>query len=298
MPSASHWPAPEAAEIGRSLLQHHEHLMPIRVEYVFRDEAVKDGDGAVWGRAHKLTGMKAMLATADAENSNGCDFFILEFAWDIWRLLSPAQRLALVDHEMSHLGVEITDAGNHKLVLRRHDVEEFVGVVSRHGLWRPILADLVSAAGPTQLRMLADVADELGQLPIEVTVEHHEPIEHDEDEGGVRDDEVSERRKVKITNAQRDVLGLNERPDTEGAPPEPAAVSDEDWAIRARHLIITTQVGSTSLLQRRLKIGFALAGRVMDILEEQGVVGPAQGSKAREVLISPEDEADQPQLPV
>ena len=286
MPSALHWPAPEVAEIGRSLLQHHEHLLPVRVEYVFRDEAVKNGDHTVWGRAHKVTGMKAMLATADAENSNGCDFFIIEIAYDIWRLLSPAQRTALVDHEMCHLGVEVLESGAHKLVLRNHDVEEFVDVVSRHGLWRPILADLVSAAGPTQLRMLADVADELSELPDE----EPEPIAHDADdverEGG--DDEIAERHKVKITTAQRDVLGLDDKPATAGAP-EPTPVSDADWAVRARHLVITTQVGSTSLLQRRLKIGYGRAARVIDQLHLAGILGAPDGSKPRDVLVGLED---------
>lgn len=144
-------PAAPVAKIGRQLIasvDDHRDLSGARIDYVFVDHATNSRGRPNWAHARRVTGLHAWLADATPARrfTEPEPFFVVEIAHDVWSDLTDAERVVLVDHELSHLAVTTDVADRPTLRLRHHDLEEFLGVITRNGLPESI-RELVATGG-------------------------------------------------------------------------------------------------------------------------------------------------------
>lgn len=160
MAQAKYFDAPEVKEVAEQLIpKYHQHLLDfqVKIRYVFVDKTPMSKGKEVWGTCRKITGLSAHLEDSKSDEP----FFVITISKDIWDVLPPDKREALVDHELCHAWAEVKQSDDEadadadaeieqdnpvKLSVKPHDLEEFSCIVRRHGLWRESVADFVEAA--------------------------------------------------------------------------------------------------------------------------------------------------------
>jgi predicted RNA-binding protein YlqC (UPF0109 family) len=168
--SVTYKPAPPVEQIGRKLIgKHHTDLADVDVVFVFRSEHAERHGQQVWGKARKVSGLNAFLYHLAAATGAGEQplqdedsveaFFVIEIAEDIWWILTPAQKEALVDHELSHCRTKLNKDEQIVLYVAPHDVEEFASVLGRRGMWRPNIRALLKAAKAGQPALWSELDD-------------------------------------------------------------------------------------------------------------------------------------------
>lgn len=158
--------AEQPAAIGRVLVcSIHRHLRSREIGYVYRQKMERNGKTTL-GKASKVGSKLAYFSNLE---------FLIEINWQAWAVLTARQRIALVDHELCHLGIEDTDEGE-KLLMIPHDLEEFGSIVQRWGMWQPDVANFAKAL--QQGDLFADPTGDVPGLQSTVTMQFgdNEPI--------------------------------------------------------------------------------------------------------------------------
>jgi hypothetical protein len=163
--------APEVEALASKIIDdHHSHLAEARIKYLFRN--------GKWAKKAKTMLGQAKLATDDVRFIAEYDFIIF-INLAVWNTAIPAWREALLDHELSHCDCSQDKAGNKKWGIVDHDVQEFVSVVRRHGLWEVDLQRMVKAANEApsnQIEMFASEKPETVDEPAESETKEPEGV--------------------------------------------------------------------------------------------------------------------------
>ena len=263
-------PAPDVAEIAADLIDtvsDHEPLDGFRIVYLFIDKAPRSNGRTVLGTARVITGRAAFLSRRRGDEIDDFDdaksYGLIEISHNTWLGLTDAQRVALVDHELCHFHVHYPDEGPATLATNGHDVEEFVGIIRRHGLWKSDLQEIGAAV--------------FDQLSLDLGTGAEDFLRSLDD-----DDTLAHTTIVAATNVDTTAAAMV------STPTEVTAVTVERDPLYndARTLVVDRQTASARMLYSSLGIGKARANLILDQLETAGVVGPNRpGNPAgREVI--------------
>jgi hypothetical protein len=154
--SESFSPADEPTRIGRELIKrHHKYLTSRRVDFLFVERFDGEGNAQsitrkgknVYGKAKLLTGLSSFLATPEGQEAS--PFFVILISKCFWDTASQEFKHALIDHELCHC---FYDADADKYSLIDHDIDEFIVIVRRHGLWHHDIETFVHTASQQSLK--------------------------------------------------------------------------------------------------------------------------------------------------
>jgi hypothetical protein len=142
--------APQPRAIGDVLVDAiHMELREYKIGYLFKEKMAK---------LQKTTLAQVSKPSGKLQHYSGLDFLI-EVNWQNWRMASPEQRLAIIDHELCHCGVDYTEDGK-KPILVPHDCEEFGAIVTRWGIWKRDIHQFATAlANAPQFDLFAKTHD-------------------------------------------------------------------------------------------------------------------------------------------
>lgn len=119
-------------------MKHHEHLHDSQIVFLMTKKAPVKGGMMSYGKTKCPSGMLKHFARAD---------FVIVITAQLWDKADREKRMAMVDHELCHCSFEEDEDGSRTWTIRHHDVEEFTGIIDRHGLWQEPLLEFGAAVG-------------------------------------------------------------------------------------------------------------------------------------------------------